>query len=183
MSNLRLTRSLCSRLLASIALLLLLPGCAEDDVSDLDAFMADKRARPGGIIKPIPSFEAYEAFTYAATTLRGPFDRPIEVRQITQLNARASVQPNASRPREFLEQFSLESLRMVGRIERGDGVWSLINDPDGGIHRVQVGNYLGKDRGKIVEMGQTYVAVIEIVSDGSASGWVERPRTIELISQ
>jgi type IV pilus assembly protein PilP len=49
--------------------------------------MAEKRARPGGIIAPIPTFKAYEAFAYSATRLRSPFDRPIEVREITQLQA------------------------------------------------------------------------------------------------
>jgi type IV pilus assembly protein PilP len=62
-------------------------GCSHRDFSDLDQFMAEKRARPGGIIAPIPTFKAYEAFAYSATRLRSPFDRPIEVREITQLQA------------------------------------------------------------------------------------------------
>ena len=61
---------------------LLLVACGGRDFSDLDAFMADKRARPGGIIAPIPTFKAYEAFAYSATAMRSPFDRPIEVREI-----------------------------------------------------------------------------------------------------
>ena len=63
----------------------LLQAVVARDFSDLDAFMAEKRARPGGIIAPIPTFKAYEAFAYSATTLRSPFDRPIEVREIAQL--------------------------------------------------------------------------------------------------
>lgn len=165
-----------------VAAVALLAGCSNKDMSDLDAFMADKKARPGGVIEPIPTFKAYEAFTYAATMQRSPFDRPIQVRQVTELNARASVKPDPNRTREFLEQFTLDSLQMVGRLERGGGNWVLIKDPEGGIHRVQIGNYLGRDRGKVVEMGETYVSVVEIVSDGSSDGWVERPRTIELTS-
>lgn len=157
-----------------------LVGCAGDDMRDLDAFMAEKRARPGGVIEPIPTFKAYEAFAYAATTMRSPFDRPVEVRQVTRLNARSAVKPDPDRPREFLEQFTLDSLQMVGKLERGGRNWTLIRDPEGGIHRVQTGNYLGRDHGKIVDMGDSFVAVVEIVSDGTAEGWVERPRTIEL---
>jgi type IV pilus assembly protein PilP len=157
-------------------------ACSGDDMRDLDAFMAEKRARPGGVIEPIPTFKAYEAFAYAATTMRSPFDRPVEVRQVARLNARSAVKPDPNRPREFLEQFTLDSLQMVGRLERGSGVWALIRDPNGGIHRVQPGDFLGRDHGKITDMGVGFVAVVEIVSDGTAEGWVERPRTLELAS-
>ncbi len=155
-------------------------GCASEDVSDLEAFMEEKRARPGGVIEPIPAFKAYEAFAYAATTMRSPFDRPVEVREVRQLNTRSAVRPDVSRSKEFLEQFTLDSLQMVGRLERDNQVWTLVRDPEGGIHRVRVGNYLGRDHGRIVDMGTTFVAVVEIVSDGTADGWVERPRTLEL---
>jgi len=165
-----------------VMLTVLVTACSGDDMRDLDAFMAEKRARPGGVIEPIPTFKAYEAFAYAATTMRSPFDRPVEVRQVAKLNARSAVKPDPDRPREFLEQFTLDSLQMVGRLERGSGVWALIRDPNGGIHRVQPGDFLGRDHGKITDMGVGFVAVVEIVSDGTAEGWVERPRTLELAS-
>lgn len=159
---------------------LTLSACSSGDFSDLDEFMEEKRARPGGIIAPIPTFKAYEAFAYSATALRSPFDRPIEVREIAQLQAIAAIKPDENRAKEFLEQYTFDSLRMVGTLERSGTDWSLIKDPDGGVHRVKVGNYLGRHHGKIVDMTDTYVAVVEIVSDGSEDGWVERPRTIKL---
>jgi type IV pilus assembly protein PilP len=158
----------------------LVAGCSGRDFADLDEFMAEKRSRPGGIIAPIPTFKAYEAFAYSATTLRSPFDRPIEVREIAQLQAIASIKPDQNRAKEFLEQYTFDSLRMVGSLERGETSWTLVKDPDGGVHRVKAGNFLGRHHGRIVEMSDTYVAVVEIVSDGSADGWVERPRTIKL---
>lgn len=164
-------------LLASAALL---AGCGGGEFADLDAFMEEKRARPGGIIAPIPTFKAYEAFSYSATALRSPFDRPIEVREIAQLQAVSAIKPDETRAKEFLEQFTFDSLRMVGTLERGNANWTLIKDPEGGVHRVSIGNYLGRSHGKIVEMTETYVAAIEIVSDGTEDGWVERPRTIKL---
>ncbi len=161
----------------------LLVACGGGDMRDLDAFMAEKRARPGGVIEPIPTFKAYEAFAYSAATMRSPFDRPVEVREVTQLNARSAIRPDNERGKEFLEQFTFDSLRMVGNLERGGQEWTLVQDPDGGIHRVRVGSYLGRDHGKVVAMGEAFVAVVEIVSDGTAEGWVERPRTIELSGQ
>ncbi len=157
-----------------------LAGCSGQNLSDLDTFMAEKRLRPGGIIAPIPTFKAYEAFGYSATSFRSPFDRPIEVREIAQLQAIVAIKPDDNRAKEFLEQYTFDSLRMVGTLERDATNWTLIKDPDGGVHRVKMGDYLGRHHGKIVDMTDTYLAVIEIVSDGTAEGWVERPRTIKL---
>ena len=164
----------------AVSAALLLTACGSDNFSDLDAFMAEKRARPGGIIAPIPTFQAYEAFAYSATALRSPFDRPVQVRDITQMQAISAIKPDEKRAREFLEQYTFDSLTMVGSLERGGTQWSLIRDPDGGVHRVRLGNYLGRNHGRIVEMTDSYVAVVEIVSDGTADGWVERPRRIDL---
>ena len=170
------------RLLIPFALMVSmgLMACTSRDFSDLDRFMAEKLARPGGIIDPIPTFKAYEAFAYSATRLRSPFDRPIEVRDIAQLQAISAVKPDEARAKEFLEQYTFDSLAMVGSVDRGSESWALIKDPEGGIHRVQVGNFLGRNHGKIVEMAGNYLAVVEIVSDGTSDGWVERPRTLEL---
>ena len=86
-----------SRLLSLLLAVAVLGGCSSRDFSDLDAFMDEKLARPGGIIDPIPTFKAYEAFSYGATRLRSPFDRPIEVREITQLQSVSSVRPDENR--------------------------------------------------------------------------------------
>lgn len=158
-----------------------LVACSGDGgYGDLDAYMADKRARPGGYISPIPPFKAYKAFSYSATTLRSPFDRPIEIREISQLQAISTIKPDETRTKEFLEQFTFDSLTMVGTLTKDDVMWSLVRDDTGGVHRVKIGHYLGRNHGKIVESTETYIAVIEIASDGN-DGWIERPRTIKLM--
>jgi len=172
--------ALLRALLSTSVSVFVLTGCSKADFSDLDTFMEEKRSRPGGIIAPIPTFKAYEAFAYSATTLRSPFDRPIQVREIAQLQAVSAIKPDENRAKEFLEQFTFDSLQMVGTLERDDTSWTLIKDPQGGVHRVRVGNFLGRHHGKIVDMTDTFVGVVEIVSDGTADGWVERPRAIKL---
>ncbi len=159
---------------------LLLGACGGSDVSDLERFVSEKKARPGGLIEPIPTFRAYEAFAYSAQGMRSPFDRPVEVVQLAALRLRVAVAPDRLRAREFLEQFPVESLILVGRIKRQGVEWALLRDPSGGIHRVREGNYVGLDHGKVVDVGDNYLAIMEIVTDGTADGWVERPRTLEL---
>ena len=164
----------------AVVMALVLSACADRSLTDLDDFMEEKRALPGGVVQPIPTFEAYEAFAYAAATLRSPFDRPMSARQLAALSAPTTVHPDERRTKAYLERFALDTLAMVGTLQRDTANWSLIKDPDGRIHRIQLGSFLGRDHGRVVEMGDAFVAVIEIVPDGTENGWVERPRIIEL---
>lgn len=156
-----------------------LVGCGSTNTSDLDQWMAEVKARPAGAIKPIPPFVAYKSFTYSAAGMRSPFDKPIQVKDIERMQLASSVKPNDNRAKEFLEQFGLDSLAMVGGITQGGVDWALIQDPEGKVHRVKKSNYLGRNHGRIVELGDGYLSLVEIVGNGS-DGWVERPRTIKL---
>ena len=158
---------------------LLLVGCGSGSFNDLDAFMAEKKSGPAGHIKPIPPFKTYKAFSYSAAGLRSPFERPVEVREIARLQTTATVKPDENRTKEYLEQFSLDSLTMVGTLNQGETLWVLMQDKQGGVHRVKQGNYMGRNHGKIISTSDSHVSLIEIVSNG-ADGWVERPRTINL---
>ncbi len=159
---------------------LVLAGCgANTAYEDIDTYMAEVKSRPVGQIPPIPPFKAYKAFNYSASGMRSPFIRPVEAKQVARLSGNAAVKPDFNRKQEFLEQFSLDSLRMVGSLEL-DGVrWALVKDSENSVHRVKRGNYLGRNHGRIVESNETNVLIIEIVSDG-ADGWIERPRTLEI---
>lgn len=162
----------------ALALAVGVAGCSSD-MSDLDAFMATVRAKPAKPIDPIPTFKPYETFIYSAQSLRAPFDVPVSVKEITRMLQGTSIKPDLDRPKEFLERFNFESLSMVGTVNKSGTLWVLINDGEGGVHRVKMGNYLGKDHGKIVAATETEISVVEIVPSGVGS-WIERPRTIEL---
>lgn len=168
------------KITAAMAFTLVLSACGDSGYEDLTAFMAEKKARPAGQIEPIPTFTPYRPFDYEATLLRAPFDRPVAAKDLIELLPASKVAPDANRPKEFLENFNIESLRMVGTIERKGQLWALINDNQGNIHYVKEGNYLGRNHGKIMATTPTLVQVVEIVTAGSSGGWVERPRTLEL---
>lgn len=160
-------------------LVLALAGCGGSEYPDLDQYMADVKARPAGHIQPIPAFTAYKAFVYSASGLRNPFQPPVEVKEITRLSRLTTIKPDPNRPREYLEQFNIDALFMVGTVQMGGTLWGLIQDGEGSVHRVHMGNYLGKNHGRIVELTENFVSVIEIVSNGP-SEWVERPRKLQL---
>lgn len=168
-----------SRIAGVTLVVSVLAGCGGGSYKDLDEFMAATKAKPAGMIPPIPAFKAYKAFTYSATSMRSPFEKPIEVTEIARLQMASDVKPDENRPKEYLERFSLDSLTMVGSLEQSGTLWALMEDEDGGVHRVKTGNYIGRNHGRIVEASETYISVIEIVPNG-VDGWIERPRTIKL---
>lgn len=163
-----------------IVLCLLAAGCgSKNDQAELRDYIEQVKARPPGMIEPMPTFRPYEAFVYGATAKRSPFDRPVEEKQKILGEADADLKPDLSREKEFLESFNIGALRMVGTLEMHGTLWALINDSSGGIHRVTTGNYLGKDHGRIVDTSRLQLEIIEIVSNG-LGGWVERPRVLKL---
>ena len=80
---------------------------------------------------------------------------------------------------QFLERFNITSLKMVGLFQQKAESWALIEDPEGGVHRVQPGDYLGMDNGRIKHINNLSVEILEIVSNG-ATGWLPRPRTLSI---
>ncbi|MCR8922417.1 pilus assembly protein PilP [Dasania sp. GY-MA-18] len=166
------------KIILSVCVLSLM-ACSNSDFSDLDDFMAEEKAKPQRPIKPIPPFKTYKAFSYSATGLRSPFEKPVEVGEITRLQASSNVKPDENRTKEYLEKYGIDALSMVGTLEQGGTLWALIQDSDGGVNRVKNGNYMGRNHGRVVETAENYVAVVEIVPNG-VDGWIERPRTIKL---
>lgn len=160
------------------ALLACLAGCgAESDLGELRQYAERTVNRPPGQIEPLPEFVSYEPFTYSAANLRSPFEAPAEFN--AQLPQSEEVRPDENRPREYLEQFSIQSLTMVGSLRRGGRAWALVRDETGRVHRVTVGNYLGKNHGRIIGVTPTQINLVEIVPSGNG-GWIERPQVLAL---
>ena len=164
--------------LAVIAAGLVLSGCS-GDMDDLDEYINTVKARPGGRIDPLPEIKPYEVFTYVADVegLRSPF-----VPDLPQTAAGPSVggaRPDPDRSREFLEQFPLDTLRMVGSLVQGEQNYGLVQTSDGLIHRVSTGDYMGQNDGRIVAINDSEIELIEIISDG-IGGYVERDAAVGL---
>lgn len=167
------------RLAVSVCLLLFLQGCGSGgDFSDLQSFMDEVRARPKGSIEPLPKFQPYEAFTYGASSLRSPFQPPVKIDMVRRQKGSQEVKPDESRVKQFLESFNIEVFEMVGTLANTTDVFALVNGA-GGVHRVKVGDYLGRNYGRILAIDEAKIDVIEIVPDGEG-GWLERPRSLSL---
>jgi type IV pilus assembly protein PilP len=151
-----------------------LAGCGNDN-QELRAKIEEIKAKPGGRIEPLPEVKPYETFAYAASSQRSPFEPGIPA----TANAPNSLRPDANRPREFLEQFSLDTLRMVGTLRLGGRNYGLVQTKDGLVHRVLPGNYLGQADGRITAIDVGQITLIEIVPDG-VGGFIQRPAALAL---
>ena len=149
------------------------------NMDDLDEYINEVKARPGGRIEPLPEITAYQVFTYVADAegIRSPFipDTP----QAKTGGAGGGVGPDADRIREFLEGFPLDTLRMVGTLHIGETMYGLVQTSDGLIHRVIPGNFLGQNDGRITVITESEVELVEIISDG-IGGYIERDAAVSL---
>ena len=166
------------RRLTLAAAILTLIGCA-DRVDAVQERMAQIRSEPALPIEAPPVFNPIQSFSYSAENLRSPFVPPSLERRIDeQARMGGPVMPDLSRPKEQLEQFEIDQLVMRGIIQDPSGSrYALIEDPAGTLVPARVGNYIGRNFGRIVEITPQTVNIIEIVPDGGR-GFVERPKTM-----
>ncbi len=169
-----------ARALPLLLLGLLLNGCGGDKMADLHAFVAQEKAKQKSSIEPLPAIKPYETFAYDANGLRDPFE-PMDFGQsiLASSGGGGGLAPDLNRPKEALEGYPLDSLRMVGTLQRGGVMEALIKTQDGTVHRVKTGNYLGQNNGKITLVAEDKVELTEIVPDG-AGGWLERQASVAL---
>jgi type IV pilus assembly protein PilP len=175
-----LTRTaILTRLLAVIALAAAMGACGRGQ-DDLRTYIDEVKARPGGRIEPLPQIEPPPSFVYDAGNRRSPF-MPDTPQQRVGNNPDSVEGPDPNRPREFLEQFPLDTLAMVGTLATPsrNSNFGLVQTADGRIHRVAVGNHMGQNYGRIMAISDSEIQLVEIISDG-LGGYLERPAAIGL---
>lgn len=162
-----------------LCLLLLLGGCGSDATDDLDQWMNEAGKGLSGKIDPIPLAQPYQPFVYQAFDLRDPFDPQKLLAAKRQNSANA---PDFNRPRETLENYDLDKLKLVGILKRGGVTYGLIRSPENTIYRVQSGNFMGPNFGLIKRISESEIELAETVEDLNGE-WVQRTTTMYLVEQ
>ena len=153
----------------------LLAGCGGETHQDLRTWMQDQGKGAKGRLDPLPQIKPYEPFAYNAYDLPDPF----KPRKIEPTKGSSRLAPDLARRREPLEAYPLESLTMVGTLERGKGVFALVRTPEKDIYQVRAGNYMGQNFGVVTGISDGEVKLKELVQDGSGD-WTERSSTLNL---
>jgi type IV pilus assembly protein PilP len=155
-------------------------GCGSGSMRDLETYAQEVLERKHQAIEPLPTFEPYEVYAYASKEARNPFE-PFsqDAQRLTEkVDTGSGIQPVPHTPEE-LEQFPLDSLRMVGTLDKAEQVWGIILDKEGTVYRVLKGNYMGKNNGKVIHIFEDRIELTEIIPNGTG-GWQERQAALAL---
>ena len=167
--------------IVAAVLALNLAACGGKGTHDLHTYVEEVKSQQQARIDPLPEFAPYETYIYSAEGRRDPFTLPVSSAPKSQVAGPVSngISPDFKRPREPLESEPLDSLRLVGTLQRDGHAWALVRMSDSTIHRVRPGNFLGENHGKIIQISESEVELTEIVPDG-LGGWMERQAALAL---
>ena len=163
----------------TVLVAMMLSACSED-IDDLNKYIVSVKERPADPIPPIPPVKTYTPYEYNGLTGRDPFRQSIsEGSDDVKSSTGTGPRPDFDRAKQYLERYELDTLSMVGTFSKEESYWALVRDPEGVIHRVPVGDYIGKNHGQVVSIRNTQVSLSELISDG-AGGWLVREASIAL---
>ena len=158
---------------------MLLVACGGEEFQDLQEFVKNSGADLRGQVDPAPEIKPYEPFPYDnSASLPDPFKA--RKQEIKNVGGSGFNQPDLARPRQELEEYPLEGLKMVGYLRKGNVGNAIIRSTEGKLHRVKAGNYVGMNFGQITSITETEVKIKEMVQDG-AGDWLERESSLQLV--
>jgi type IV pilus assembly protein PilP len=161
-----------------MALGLFLAGCGADEHQDLKEELKKLTVDMRGRVDPLPVVKPYEPVPYKAFDLPDPFG-PTKIELVTkQASVGSGIKPDLDRPKEPLEAFPLESLKVVGMLQQGKQIYALVR-AEASVYRVKKGNFLGQNFGLITNITDTQVQLRELVQDAGGD-WTERVSALQL---
>ncbi|MGL4357003.1 MAG: pilus assembly protein PilP [Aeromonas popoffii] len=152
----------------------LLTACGGQD--EMDNYVAQTKARQPVPIEPLPEIKPFSPMAYHLSDQRSPFIAPLPEASSAKVDAKMKpdcAQMVVNREKEVLESYSLASLSMQGSLGKQGQLWALIRTPDGRSVRVGLNQHMGLDQGRVIRITDTYVDLIETISDGKGC-WVTR---------
>ena len=165
-----------------LAIAALLAGCGAD-TDELQRWMEQQRREAKPNVTPLQAPKKFDPHPYTMNAGVEPFS----TQKLTVALKQEARQPNSmlsaelNRRKEPLEAFPLDSMSMVGSVSKQGRPYALLK-ADNLLYQVKVGDYLGQNYGRIKRIGETDIALREIVQD-AAGEWIERPATLQLVER
>lgn len=171
--------------LIAIATPLVLNGCSGGSTADLHAYIKQVLGREGSRIEELPPVKPYELARYEGG--KDPFEPFYQEEQASAEAQAPVVDPDANAPVSHaergvqeLENHALDSLRMLGSFEFGDTMFGIVRSPDGIVHRVKPGDYMGRNFGQIIDITEVQISLTEKFKDGQGR-WQDREAALALV--
>lgn len=168
-------------LLTALSAMLLLAGCGDSDVQEVRTWMKQIDAQTQVRVPPLAEPKVFVPFAYARKDDIDPFNPNKLLAELAKQAATGGgngIKPDMERRKELLESYPLDTIKMVGTIEK-KGVMHAVLQVDRAVHQVVVGQHLGENYGRITSISENAVTLKEIVQDATGD-WVERQSRLEL---
>ncbi len=157
---------------------LALVACGGDEHQDLKEELKALTKDVRGKVDPLPVVKPYEPVPYKAAELPDPFG-PAKIELVTKsAGTGGGLKPDLNRPKEPLEAFPLETLKMVGVLQQAKQTFALVK-ADTTLYRVKAGSYMGQNFGLVTQVTENEIRLRELVQD-AAGDWTERASTVQL---
>ncbi|PHR64102.1 pilus assembly protein PilP [Pseudidiomarina marina] len=170
------------KLLVSAAAFGFLAGCAPTGHQDLEQFTAEvqQTAKPG--ISPPPELPELERIQYTGADIRNPF-QPTPLRDnAAQASGQNCPQPTLGTPKGNLQGVALDQLALSGTMRSGDGqLVALVVSNEGKLFRVQRGDFIGLDNGRITAITPQQISIREWLATGDGC-WQQRDVSLTLLN-
>lgn len=161
-----------SKLLFAIFACCLFVACTADN-QDLHKKISEVKARKGRPIKPLPKFKPMPKYNYPKIAgRRDPFWAYQDQQAAKKKNQPDINAPNLVRAKQVLEKFKLKELKMVGILKQNGTVWGLVAAPDKVVYKVTIGNYIGRDYGRVIAIRSNEIRLLERYKDNNL--WKKR---------
>jgi type IV pilus assembly protein PilP len=176
-----MTRLLTISALAGCALLL--AGCGDSDVREVRDWMTQVQHDTKPSVKPLPEPKDFIPYAYGAKEQVDPFSTNKLLTELAKVEQTSTDpnKPDLQRPRELLESFPLDTMHMVGTMEKGGASYALLQI-DRALYQVKPGQRIGQNFGVVTRVSDDAVNIREVVQD-AAGEWVERMAKLELQSK
>lgn len=164
----------------TMTIVLVLTGCGDSAIADVKSWMEQVRRETRAMVSKLPAPKQFTPFTYDAKGTIDPYNPAKLMNAFAKAQTRSTnpIAPDPARPREALEAYPLDALKMVGTLEKTGLSYALLQ-ADKTIYHVKVGNYIGQNLGMVTGITEASVELKEVVQDAGGD-WVERKAKLEL---
>ena len=172
-----------TRLMKTAALALaasVLAGCSDSDVREVQQWMDETKKNTPVQVKPLAEPKTFIPLAYQGGDAIEPFSQDKLLAELARTEASTDnpLKPDTDRRKELLETFPLDTMQMVGLLQKG-GVNHALLQVDRQVHQVRAGQRIGQNFGVVTSVTEQAVIIREVVQDATGD-WVERMSKLEL---
>lgn len=158
---------------------LLLAGCSNSGVEEVQDWMKQVEQRTVPKVTPLPEPKQFVPQAYAQGETLEPFDPVKLIGEAARAGGAGNkYQPDMNRPKELLESYPLDTMQMVGTLQKNGVTYALLQI-ERAVYQVRAGQRLGQNYGRIIRVTEGAIDIREAVQD-SVGEWTERMAKIEL---